>query len=131
MSQQRIWSERQHVCHKKTKSQSPVYIDKIYNSCERARGEQSQTKWQKSKVRVSKTAWTNKTQEERQRYFRRFRNFVPKDKLTATSTDGKMTVIKPRSHGRKIGQRKRKINERSTTIKKQKTFSDDSEWSLI
>ena len=41
MSQQRIWSERQHVCHKKTKSQSPVYIDKIYNSCERARGEQS------------------------------------------------------------------------------------------
>ena len=80
-----------------------------------------------TQFRVSKTAWTNKTQEERQRYFRRFRNFVPKDKLTATSTDGKMTVIKPRSHGRKIGQRKRKINERSTTIKKQKTFSDDSE----
>ena len=95
MSQQRIWSERQHGCHKKTKSQSPVYIDKIYNSCKRACGEQSQTKWQKSKVRVSKTAWTNKTQEERQRYFRWFRNFVPKDKLTATSTDGKMTVIKP------------------------------------
>jgi hypothetical protein len=48
-----------------------------------------------TQFRVAKTTWTNKTQEERQRYFRRFRNFVPKDKLTATSTDGKMTVIKP------------------------------------
>jgi hypothetical protein len=45
-----------------------------------------------TQFRVAKTTWTNKTQEERQRYFRRFRNFVPKDKLTATSTDGKMTV---------------------------------------
>jgi len=52
-----------------------------------------------TQFRVSKTAWTNKTREERQRYFRRFRNVVPKDKLTATSTDGKMTVIKPRSQG--------------------------------
>ena len=48
----------------------------------------------------------------------RFRTYVPKDNVTATSTDGKMTVIQPRTFGKKIGQRKRKINERTTTIKK-------------
>jgi hypothetical protein len=34
---------------------------------------------------------------------------------------GAMTVLKPRSLGKKIGQRKRKINERTTTFKKKKT----------
>ena len=42
---------------------------------------------------------------------------MPKDKKTVTSTDGAMTVLKPRSLGKKIGQCKRKINERTTTIK--------------
>ena len=46
---------------------------------------------------------------------------MPKDKKTVTSTDGAMTVLKPRSLGKKIGQRKRKINERTTTFKKKKT----------
>ena len=47
--------------------------------------------------------------------------FVPKDKKTVTSTDGTTTVLKPRSLGKKIGQRKRKINERTTAFKKKKT----------
>jgi hypothetical protein len=67
---------------------------------------------------VTKTAWMTKTIEERQRFFKRFRNFVPKDKKTATSTDGHLTVIQPRALGKKLGQRKRKINERTTSFKK-------------
>jgi hypothetical protein len=43
-----------------------------------------------------------------------------------TSTDGQMTVIKPRSNCRKIGQRKRNINERTTTYKKTKTIESDT-----
>jgi hypothetical protein len=71
----------------------------------------------------SMSGWLNKTQEERQRLFKRLRRFVPKDKKTVTSTDGTTTMLKPRSLCKKIGQRKRKINERITTFKK-KTMSD-------
>ena len=74
---------------------------------------------------VTKTAWTTKTTEERQRLYRRFRNYVPPDKKTVTSTDGQTTVVKPRSLGKKIGQRKRKVNERTTTNKKMKSTLDD------
>lgn len=73
---------------------------------------------------VSKSGWLSKTQEERQRLFKRLRRFVPKDKKTVTSTDGTTTVLKPRSLGKKIGQRKRKINERTTTFKKKKTSDE-------
>ena len=76
---------------------------------------------------VSKTAWVSKTPEERQRLVKRFRNFVPKDNKTVTSTDGQTTVIPPRTHGKKIGQRKRKVNERTTTFKKMKMHYSDSE----
>jgi hypothetical protein len=41
-----------------------------------------------------------------------------------TSTDGRTTVLKPRPLGKKIGQRKRKINERTTTFKKKKTYDE-------
>ncbi|CAG2243106.1 unnamed protein product [Mytilus edulis] len=73
---------------------------------------------------ISKTIWINKTSEERQRLFNRFRRFVPKDNKVSISSDGKMTVIKPRSLGKKIGQRKRKINERTTSFKRTKTSSE-------
>jgi len=45
------------------------------------------------------------------------------DNKTVTSTDGLTTIIAPRTHGKKIGQRKRKIKERTITYggKKQKT----------
>ena len=60
-------------------------------------------------------------QIRRDRLFKRLRRFVPKEKKTVTSTDGTTTVLKPRPLGKKIWQRKRKINERTTTFKKKKT----------
>lgn len=71
---------------------------------------------------ISKTLWATKTPDERERLWRRFRRFIPKDQKTITSTDAQMTVIKPRSHGRKLGQRKRKVNERTTSFKKMKMY---------
>jgi hypothetical protein len=53
-----------------------------------------------------------------------FRLHVPKDKNTVTSTDGTTTVIPPRIIGKKIGQRTRKINERTTSFKKCKQNDD-------
>jgi hypothetical protein len=49
---------------------------------------------------------------------------VLKDKKTVTSTDGTTIVLKPRPLGKKIGHRKRKINERTTTFKKKKTYDE-------
>ena len=56
--------------------------------------------------------------------FKRLRRFVLKDKKTVTSTDGTTIVLKPRPLGKKIGQRKRKISERTTTFKKKKTYDE-------
>ena len=36
---------------------------------------------------------------------------IPKDKKTVTSMDGTKTVLKPRSLGKKIGQRKREVDK--------------------
>ena len=36
---------------------------------------------------------------------------IPKDKKTVTSMDGTTTVLKPRSLGKKIGQRKREVDK--------------------
>ena len=49
---------------------------------------------------------------------------VPKDKNAVTSTDGTTTVIPPRILGKKIGQRKRTINERTISFKKCKQNDD-------
>jgi hypothetical protein len=49
---------------------------------------------------------------------------VPKDKNAVTSTDGTTTAIPPRILGKKIGQRKRTINERTTSFKKCKQNDD-------
>jgi hypothetical protein len=48
---------------------------------------------------------------------KRFAGYIPMDKRVISSTDGMMNVIKPRTFGKKIGQRKRKINERTTTFR--------------
>ena len=69
---------------------------------------------------VTATAWLNKTPQERERLFKRFKGYIPKDKRVISSTDGMMNVIKPRTFGKKIGQRKRKINEQTTTFRKKK-----------
>jgi hypothetical protein len=67
---------------------------------------------------VTVTAWLNKTPQERERLFKRFKGYIPMDKRVISSTDGMMNVIKPRTSGKKIGQRKRKINEQTTTFRK-------------
>jgi transposase-like protein len=67
---------------------------------------------------VSKAVWVSKTTDERDRHFKRFRNFMATNKNTVTSTDGRMTVVRPKNLGKKKNQRKRKINERTTTYKK-------------
>ncbi|CAG2216828.1 unnamed protein product [Mytilus edulis] len=69
---------------------------------------------------ITTTSWVNKTVPERERLTKRFKSYIPPDKRVITSTDGRMNVIKPRALGKKIGQRKRKINERTTTFKKKK-----------
>ncbi|CAG2224703.1 MLL1 [Mytilus edulis] len=69
---------------------------------------------------ITATSWVNKTVQERERLTKRFKSYIPPDKRVITSTDGRMNVIKPRALGKKIGQRKRKINERTTTFKKKK-----------
>ena len=76
---------------------------------------------------VSKSLWMTKTVDESERFFIRFRNHLPPDQKTVTSKDGLVTVIKPRTRGRKKGQLKRKINERTTTIKKTKNCDLDFE----
>ena len=43
-----------------------------------------------------------------------------KDKKTVKSTDGQTVIAQPRSLGKKLGQRKRKVNERTQTFKKYK-----------
>ncbi|KAK3104132.1 hypothetical protein FSP39_024650 [Pinctada imbricata] len=67
---------------------------------------------------VKRTVWVSKTNEERSRLYRRFRLYIPKDKKTVTSTDGKLTIVKPRALGKKVGQKKRKRNEKTFTQKK-------------
>lgn len=72
---------------------------------------------------VSKSVWANKTDDERQRLFRRFRKHDIKNTRLVKSTDGKSDVVAPRTKGQKLGQRKRPRTERTTTVtvKKKKT----------
>ena len=73
---------------------------------------------------MTRTVWVSKSDSERQQLCRCFRLHVPKDKNTVTSTEGTTTVIPPRILGKKIGQRKRKLNERTTSFKKCKQNDD-------
>ena len=69
---------------------------------------------------LTKTEWVSKTKAQRLRLYKRFRNFVPTDGRILTSTDGRTEIIAPRTLGRKPGQRKRGINERTRTNKRKK-----------
>lgn len=42
--------------------------------------------------------------DERDRLYRKFRVFKRPDKTTVTSTDGTVTVVKPKSLGKKLGK---------------------------
>ena len=71
---------------------------------------------------VSKSVWASKTDDERNRLFRRFRKHEIKNARLVKSTDGQSEVVAPRTKGQKIGQRKRPRTERTTivTAKKRK-----------
>ena len=48
------------------------------------------------------------------------RNYKVTHPSIVTSTNGLATVVAPKTHGKKPGQRKRKVNERTTTVTKRK-----------
>ncbi|XP_071137045.1 uncharacterized protein [Mytilus edulis] len=69
--------------------------------------------------KIDRHVWANKTLMERYKYFARFRRYRMKTKLVK-STDGRRVVNEARSKGKKKGQRKRKLADRTTTIKRQR-----------
>lgn len=69
---------------------------------------------------TTKTDWICMTDEQQTNLFKRYRKFVAKDDRYVVSTDGQSTVVAPRTNGRKPGQRKRKINVRTVSIKSKK-----------
>ena len=64
---------------------------------------------------ISKTEWVSKTDAQRKKLYGKFRHFVPMDSKYMTSSDGRTEIVAPRMKGRKPGQTKRKVNERTTT----------------
>ena len=69
---------------------------------------------------VSKTEWVEKSVEQRNRLYRKFRAFIPGRDHLLLSTDGCNEIVAPKTRGKKPCQRKRQINERTTTSKKSK-----------
>ncbi|CAG2204650.1 CHID1 [Mytilus edulis] len=69
--------------------------------------------------KIDRHVWANKTLMERYKYFARFRRYRMKTKLVK-STDGRRVVNEARSKGKKKGQRKRKLADRTTTLKRQR-----------
>ena len=69
---------------------------------------------------VTKTDYIQMSSDRRNKVFDRFRRFlIPKPGYT-TSTDGLSTIVAPRTHGKKPGQVKRKVNVRTLTNKRPK-----------
>ena len=69
---------------------------------------------------VTKATWMDMYDQQRTTLYRRYRQFVVKDQNLVTSTDGRTTVVAPKTNGKKPGQRKIKINVRTVTVKKAK-----------
>ena len=74
-----------------------------------------------SRFSLTKTDWVSMTNDQRTRHYSRFRNYKVIHPSIVTSTNGLATVVAPKTHGKKPGQRKRKVNERTTTVTKRKT----------
>ena len=70
---------------------------------------------------VSRGVWAKKTLAEQDRHYKRFKDFVLKDKRIVKTTDGQSNVVAPRTKGKKINQCKRKRTERTMTNKKIKS----------
>ena len=67
---------------------------------------------------VTKTQYVTMTDQQRQKLFNRFRRHPIQKPGFLTSTNGQSTIVAPRTHGKKPGQQKRKINTRTVTVKK-------------
>ena len=67
---------------------------------------------------VSRGVWAKKTLAEQDRHYKRFKDFVMKDKRIVKTRDGQSNVVAPRTKGKQINQCKRKRTERTMTNKK-------------
>ena len=65
---------------------------------------------------VSKMVWANKTDDEKNRCSVVLGAYELKNARRVTSTDGSSEVVAPRTKGQKIGQRKRKRTEQTTSV---------------
>ena len=74
----------------------------------------------------SKTDWISLTDKQKVNIYNRIRHHVPKEGTQVTLTDGKTTVLAPRTNGRKPGQRKRKPKTISFSFKKKKKLNPES-----
>ena len=73
---------------------------------------------------VNPTIYASKQTAERERIFQRFMRSSGTNLTQITSTDGKLTILRAPSAGKKLNQGKRKRTNRTTTIKKTKTTKD-------
>ena len=75
----------------------------------------------KPKFEVDPACWTNKTQKQQKRHFKRFLKCVIQARGNiVTSSDGLMTVLSSLDQSKKKNQKKRKINTKTTTKKREK-----------
>lgn len=69
--------------------------------------------------KVSKTEWLAMTVTQRSNLYKKFRSYKT-NKSLVNSTNGRCTVVEPRTNGKKPGTRKRKVNIKTRTSKKVK-----------
>lgn len=72
----------------------------------------------------SKTEWTEMSDKQRLNHYSKFRRYVYSTDRLVTSTDGKTAVLAPRTDGKKPGQRKRKINAKTLSLKHKRQKND-------
>ncbi|XP_052249452.1 uncharacterized protein LOC127857125 [Dreissena polymorpha] len=71
-------------------------------------------------LKVSKSVWISMTDGQRDKHYKRFRTTLLDLKGLITSTDTQTTIVAPKTHGKKPNQLKRKVNAKTTTIKRKK-----------
>ena len=71
--------------------------------------------------RMDRNAWVTKTLNERCTFYSRFRRYKMKTAKFVISTDGKSVIRDAEARGKKKGQIKRKLADRTTSMKRQRT----------
>jgi hypothetical protein len=80
-----------------------------------------------AKFAVTKTEYIAMSNDQRNRLYTRLRNAPFEKPGQITSSDGTSSIIAPKSHGKKPGQRKRKVNAKTTSIKRPRTDDNTDE----